>query len=70
MVATSYYQIMVKRIISKDASAKIGPFGFAYLNVMSVPFLVAAAKHDFDQTQARFLGQRVQHPQVMGVRLG
>jgi hypothetical protein len=40
MVATSCYQVMVKRIISKDASAKIGPFGFAYLNnVMSVPLL-------------------------------
>ena len=40
MVATSCYQVMVKRIISKDASAKIGPFGFAYLNnVMSVPIL-------------------------------
>ena len=44
MVATSCYQVMVKRIISKDASAKIGPFGFAYLNnVMSVPFLALIA---------------------------
>ena len=44
MVATSCYQIMVKRIISRDASAKIGPFGFAYLNnVMSVPFLACIA---------------------------
>ena len=44
MVATSCYQVMVKRIISKDASTKIGPFGFAYLNnVMSVPFLALIA---------------------------
>ena len=44
MVASSCYQVMVKRIISKDASAKIGPFGFAYLNnVMSVPFLALIA---------------------------
>lgn len=44
MVATSGYQVMVKRIISKDASKSIGPFGFAYLNnVMSVPFLAFIA---------------------------
>jgi len=30
---------------------------------------VVAAKHGLDQVQARVLGQRVQHPQVMGVRL-
>ena len=44
MVASSCYQVMVKRIISRDASEKIGPFGFAYLNnVMSVPFLALIA---------------------------
>lgn len=44
MIATSGYQVMVKRIISKDASKRIGPFGFAYLNnVMSVPFLAFIA---------------------------
>jgi len=44
MAGTSCYQVMVKRIISKDASAKIGPFGFAYLNnVMSVPLLALIA---------------------------
>jgi hypothetical protein len=49
MIATSGYQVLVKRVISSDESKRIGPFGFAYLNnVMSVPFLacIAVVNHE------------------------
>jgi len=40
LIATSAYQVLVKRIVSSDAAKEMGPFGFSYINnLLSLPTL-------------------------------